>query len=566
MGDQFYCFDTLGYQSEHPSNPTNDIIIPIKLHNQKQSFCGLELIAVELNAAQNLVEEDRNQIYLSHGFSEGFGCTFTVGTDQVTLPSQSILISGVVQGSNTVFTSSEPHQLHLAWPSPVRLLPSGTLLEAESLVIIDELTFQVPGDLTPDTILYHSTIPNNFALAALITTELTTCNLTFDICTGRFCLRCICDEPVDFCVTPDSLAFKMGYGVGLHPFESPVYKDCKVTLERQTIYSRPQGQCIAALDPGDYRRPEDFINELGAQLNRFNFTTDQTLLIQDPLSNSITTLTVPAGLYTAATLADALSGILSVTYAEPSFILSADEPFNILGGTLVPILGLPEVVLEGSNTYTSIKRVCPGDGYMYNLSMCGDQLVIACQRPPPLDTNFEAAAPPIQGLVAVNDGSDIYYSIASPDTYEPPIPIADGTPVVIASQEPCNFTLQLAPRKGSHSIHSLLGFQAKDYDSKGNVLVAPGSMDLNSRNYVMLQVMDINGSTCIQHCLGYTNFIGKLTLLINPVRVLDRFFPMALKFYSPTVITKLRLRLLNPDGSLYQLNGQDWSGTLRLIA
>lgn len=560
MGDQFYCFDTLGYQSEHPNNPTNDITIPIKLHNQKQPFCGLELIAVELNAAQNLVEEDRNQIFLSHGVSDGYGCTFTVGPDQVTLPSQSIPISGVVQGSNTVFTSTEPHQLHLAWPSPVRLLPSGTLVEAE---IIDDVTFQIPGDLSTDTILYHSTIPTNTALANLISSQISTCSLTFDMCTGRFCLRCLCDEPVDFCVTPDSLAFKMGYGVGLHPFEIPNYNPI---LERQAIYSRPQGQCIAALDPGDYRRPETFIEELGTQLNRFNFTTDQTLLIQDPISNSITTLTVPAGLYTAESLAEALSGILHVTYTQQSFTLSADEPFTILGGTLVPILGLPEVTLEGTTSYSSIKPVCPGDGYLYNLSMCGDRLIIACQRPPPLDTNFEAAAPPLQGLVAINDGSNIYYSIASTDAYEPPVPIAEGTPVVISSQNPCNFTLQLAPRKGSHAIHSLLGFQAKDYDSEGNVLVAPGSMDLNSRNYVMLQVMDINGSTCIQHCLGYTNFIGKLTLLINPVRVLDRFFPMALKFYSPTIITKLRLRLLNPDGSLYQLNGQDWSGTLRLIA
>ena len=72
-----------------------------------------------------------------------------------------------------------------------------------------------------------------------------------------------------------------------------------------------------------------------------------------------------------------------------------------------------------------------------------------------------------------------------------------ATPVSVAHELECQFSLMLAPRFNNDFIAAVLGFEAKDYlwtPNSNGTLVAPFTMDLNGRFYVMVQMLDPVGS------------------------------------------------------------------------
>ena len=82
--------------------------------------------------------------------------------------------------------------------------------------------------------------------------------------------------------------------------------------------------------------------------------------------------------------------------------------------------------------------------------------------------------------------------------------------------------------------------------------------------YILLQLLDPSGSQLIQHQWqgdNIPNVFAKLIVGAEFIRV-ERLYPMQLTYMGNEVITKLRFRLLNPDHSLYEMHGKDWSATL----
>jgi len=150
--------------------------------------------------------------------------------------------------------------------------------------------------------------------------------------------------------------------------------------------------------------------------------------------------------------------------------------------------------------------------------------------------------------------------------------LVPNTSIALAHVMPCKLSLMFAPRCSNNFMFRVLGFPACDVmwtQAFSGTYLGPYAIDTNSRSYVLVQIPEPSGGSArFEHTnvTGHnqTNIIGKVVLLLNPVRALDRYYPMTLFYFSKTILTQLRIRILNPDGSLYQLHGASWSGTLRL--
>jgi hypothetical protein len=146
-----------------------------------------------------------------------------------------------------------------------------------------------------------------------------------------------------------------------------------------------------------------------------------------------------------------------------------------------------------------------------------------------------------------------------------------NTNVGVVATECCNPSLLFAPRKRNYIIGLILGFGICDIlwnqDFMGTY-IASGVIVLSPRHYVLVQILDPIGSARFQHCdLNRStpiNLIAKVNLEFGFNLNFQRYYNARLHFFSPTMITKLHIRLLNADGSLYQLHGRQWSGIFRM--
>lgn len=88
-----------------------------------------------------------------------------------------------------------------------------------------------------------------------------------------------------------------------------------------------------------------------------------------------------------------------------------------------------------------------------------------------------------------------------------------------------------------------------------------------STTYVLVQLVEPIGTSRIEHnYLGDNkiDILGKIVLTPTPLVTLNRFFPLTVTFSSPVRLTYIHIRILNLDHSLYQLHGQEFSGTIVL--
>ena len=88
--------------------------------------------------------------------------------------------------------------------------------------------------------------------------------------------------------------------------------------------------------------------------------------------------------------------------------------------------------------------------------------------------------------------------------------------------------------------------------------------DLRGETYVLMQIVDPMGSAQCEQASArgtVTGIIGKCVFM-SLFRVLNEHAPRIFKFFPSRRVTEIHVRLLNPDGSLYQLRGMHWSATL----
>jgi hypothetical protein len=118
-------------------------------------------------------------------------------------------------------------------------------------------------------------------------------------------------------------------------------------------------------------------------------------------------------------------------------------------------------------------------------------------------------------------------------------------------------------RRIYNSIYpSILGFDYNDLLAPAPFISITTAM-LEPPPYLLLQVLDVKGSCYTQHNYQGQNFTNILCKAIFfPVYQLQRMYPMSQTFNGSEILTKLHLRWLNPDHTLYHFHGRNWSATL----
>ena len=94
--------------------------------------------------------------------------------------------------------------------------------------------------------------------------------------------------------------------------------------------------------------------------------------------------------------------------------------------------------------------------------------------------------------------------------------------------------------------------------------VSTQPLDLGGPSYVLMQILDPMGSAQCEQTSARGNvsgIIGKL-VFVSLFKTLYEHVPRIFRFFPARRVTEIHVRILNPDGSLYQLRGAHWSATL----
>lgn len=114
----------------------------------------------------------------------------------------------------------------------------------------------------------------------------------------------------------------------------------------------------------------------------------------------------------------------------------------------------------------------------------------------------------------------------------------------------------------------LLGFLAEEYLWNVNFPTVWESVtcwELSFPNYLLFEIQQPYGATRNEHEWDSDNLssiLGKI--ILYPQYRMERLFPMNMYLPDLRILKQIRVRLLNPDHTLYQLHGCEWSWTLGL--
>lgn len=101
-------------------------------------------------------------------------------------------------------------------------------------------------------------------------------------------------------------------------------------------------------------------------------------------------------------------------------------------------------------------------------------------------------------------------------------------------------------------------------------LTSPNTADLDGPGYLLLQLVDPPVSTHLQHRYKQDlkqNLLAKIQLHVPGCHKIERFLHVqGLLGGAYSILGSVRLRLLNPNHTLYQLHNKNWSGTLSVTA
>jgi len=92
-------------------------------------------------------------------------------------------------------------------------------------------------------------------------------------------------------------------------------------------------------------------------------------------------------------------------------------------------------------------------------------------------------------------------------------------------------------------------------------------MSLTPVPYVLIELVSPTGMTNFSHAWNgeiIHNLIAKVDMTSSDSSKIEPLTNALVRFYGIQGITKVELRILNPNHTLYQLHGQQWSGTIEL--
>ena len=128
---------------------------------------------------------------------------------------------------------------------------------------------------------------------------------------------------------------------------------------------------------------------------------------------------------------------------------------------------------------------------------------------------------------------------------------------------------------GNNILNMVLGYNSCDalWNSQiPTTWIPPSCYALNWPSYLLFEITQPYGSTRNFHgwkdSPNHTDIIPTILGKVNlyPEFKLERSFPLHMNIPDLRVIEQVKVRLLNPNHTLYQLHGRDWSFTLVFVA
>lgn len=127
----------------------------------------------------------------------------------------------------------------------------------------------------------------------------------------------------------------------------------------------------------------------------------------------------------------------------------------------------------------------------------------------------------------------------------------------------------LADQNRNSIFPEIMGFNPRPYLwTPGTYeLVPPFEWNFEGPNYILIQLENPTGSTYIQHAHHKDNIVNLLAkVVLYPPFSMQRLYPMQIMLQGITILNSVKVRILNPNHTLYRFHGRNWSATLSLVS
>ena len=115
----------------------------------------------------------------------------------------------------------------------------------------------------------------------------------------------------------------------------------------------------------------------------------------------------------------------------------------------------------------------------------------------------------------------------------------------------------------------ILGFNPRPYfwTPGSYTLSPPYEWSFDGPNYILIQLENPTGSTYIQHAHHRDNIVNLLAkVVLYPPFSMQRLYPMQIMLQGINILNSIKVRILNPNHTLYRFHGRNWSATLSLVS
>jgi hypothetical protein len=609
----------------HPDNPTNDIVIEPQLSINRLLISSIELATMEFPRVQSLIESCWGRIHLFRGLPNFSRETLVVEDRAYTfsahLPPAFNSIVSIEFKDDPIFTTKQPHFLPsfeaqvigLEQPiigpfkilSPTSFQAVGTSLK--STFLFSAATLYTPPEPSLQHIGTRLSCQLNESFKRQKNSNCDAFLLEWNSCLSRFVFQILpgalkfFSDPVLIvnCDTSIPLGFNNGrHWLGAKPLIAPF---------------APEGSSSIKLISGNYL-PLEMAEEIDFEFNICLFAPNSILSVSTA-TLGIVTIHIPEGSYTPISLSETITNLLpsgiQLRYLadEQVYEFSSNVLFNLefQDQSLTNVafqFGFAETRYTTLNCYRSQSRIWPqqiNDEHEpnFNTTICDMQtepsfqrFIFFFSRPVPISQATITQDPEDPDTwqifdqtralgVQVNDIVEIA-SVANPPIRLRVVRVQSGLqfsvhagnlPVPNASNFSVQFVIPATVSilvNGDEMIkQQILGFPQHDllWSHEQNFLRCPYAFNVNPFTFVMLEMLEPVGSARIEHRFKSdhkTTILGRIILNFEPET--ERFFPMQATFFSGVRITRFHFRLINQDHSLYQLKGQDFRATFRLVS
>lgn len=387
-----------------------------------------------------------------------------------------------------------------------------------------------------------------------------------------------------------------------------------------TAPNRPTwGREHIRIPSGDYATTPTLTNAINYELTRFNIPASGTYrftihLLYPMSSHDVSLPTGRRGQYTGETLTTWInqyiedSGILpaygiEMSYTNNHFVITStsNQQFTVdfTESLLAPILGFRAMIYSGGTSYQSdASHMFANHSHQMTCSHTteADVVTFDVNNPLPINRHISVA---LSGVTLTFTYANVYpgYEVGDlvrvnfDSTSVATVLVTGVTTGTVNSFEAKDFDTGLTSTSTitgtrleriptvtfltSHcsKLSRLLGLRVDDITWTPLTVsryVGPHRVNIQPEKYMIVQLVYPSYTfSMMDHKYedkdNTYDILAKVILTRPTDHVHRKLYYSALKFTKIMDLRRMRLRFLNPDGSLYQLHGSSWSATLRFI-